>query len=83
MENEKGKLDPVDDCMQMCLKTTSCFQYLWDGESCKLSSNFFSLGSMKEAEEGKKMVSGWDLKKIKDFQRHNGQCGAGLWEYDK
>jgi hypothetical protein len=81
-EKEKWGEDAANNCMRACENTTSCFQYLWDGASCKVSTNFFSLGSMKKEEAGPKWVSGWNLKMVKKFQEENAQCKGGLWEYD-
>ena len=69
----------VDACARACDKTPSCFQYLWDGGSCKLSPQF-TLGGMKQVEDKRRCVSGWDLKRVRKFQTEN-ECGSGLWEY--
>jgi hypothetical protein len=81
--NEEKWEDPANDCMRACENTTSCFQYLWDGVSCKVSTSFFSLGSMRKEEAGPEWVSGWNLKMVKKFQEENTHCKGGLWEYDK
>jgi hypothetical protein len=73
----------VNNCARACRETASCFQYLWDGGSCKLSTKFFTLGGMKLVEEERRWVSGWNLERVREFQSGNGECGSGLWEYDE
>lgn len=80
---EEWKTDPANSCRLACENMEYCFQYLWNGKSCKISSDFFSLGSKKEEEGGMKWVSGWNLEAVKKFQTENAECNGGLWEFDE
>jgi hypothetical protein len=81
-DEEEWEKDPANACMEACKNTASCFQYVWDGTTCKVSTSFFSLGSIKIEEGSSKWVSGWNLEAVTKFRKENAQCKDGSWEYN-
>jgi hypothetical protein len=69
----------IDECIRACKENRRCFQYVYYGQTCKLSTSFH-LGGKRLPESDVKFRSGWDLERIAQFQEDNSPCKGPLYK---
>lgn len=80
-EFEKRAHLSFQDCAAACqsLPADQCFTYRYMPGIC-MTAKAFALGKpVKKDEHGDRMMSGWDIKKIKKFIKEQGDCEEIYW----
>lgn len=79
-ELEKKAHESFDDCARACEAHDECFQFGWKDNCCGMKRSFV-LGwpVKKEKVERKRTKSGWDIAKINDWVKDQGDCKRVIW----
>ncbi|KAI1340001.1 hypothetical protein F5Y15DRAFT_381091 [Xylariaceae sp. FL0016] len=79
---EKNAHKSFEDCQKMCDRVSDCFQFRYHENICAYHRGFL-LGNprKREADEGKRWRSGWNLDRINSWVQKQGECGEPLWPH--
>ncbi|KAK3321736.1 glycosyltransferase family 31 protein [Apodospora peruviana] len=78
---EKKAHMSFEDCRAACesLSAEECFSYQFQPGMCKTSKAFMLGKPVKKDVKGGRMLSGWDVDKIKAWIEKQGDCGRVKW----
>lgn len=63
------------NCSAACAGQPSCFQSLYAGGECKLSTTNFRFGERRAPEDGRTWVSSWNKTRMAAWVQARGPCG--------
>ncbi|PYH76986.1 hypothetical protein BO82DRAFT_395718 [Aspergillus uvarum CBS 121591] len=73
-----GEVPTLETCRVDCLNRNDCFQYRYSSGECHVLTGAFQRGTKREAEPGRRWISGWNVKKIQSW-RESQICVEPEW----